>query len=103
MLKDYLLGDWWGQHILFHLGSGLAYMFAVVVFPDGRLVPFVRTGLRRILLRTAYGFAAFVIAQFVLVWTDVSHPGQTFFTVLFGLAIPLAGVAAQTYRLRRDR
>jgi signal transduction histidine kinase len=101
LLKDYLLGDWWGQHILFHLASGLAYMFAVVVFPDGRLVPFLRTGLRRILLRTAYGFAAFVIAQFVLVWTDVSHPGQTFFTVLFGLAIPLAGVAAQTYRLRR--
>ena len=28
------------------------------------------------------------------------HPGQPFFTVLFGLLIPFAGVAAQTYRLR---
>jgi signal transduction histidine kinase len=101
LLKDYLLGDWWSQHILFHLASGIAYMFAVVVFPDGRLVPFVGTRSRRILLRLAYGVAAFVIAQFVLVWTDVSHPGQAFFTVLFGLAIPLAGVAAQTYRLHR--
>ena len=101
VLHDYLLGDWWGQHLLFHLASGLAYMFAVVVFPDGRLVPFATTRLSRFLLRTGYGLAAFVIAAFVLGWTDVSHPGQTFFTVLFGLAIPLVGCGAQTYRLRR--
>jgi signal transduction histidine kinase len=100
MLQHYLLGDWWTQHILFHLTSGIAYMFAVVTFPDGRLVPFTRTAWDRTALRVAYGVAAVVISGFVLVWSDVSHPGQSFFTVLFGLAIPLVGVAAQTYRLR---
>ena len=30
----------------------------------------------------------------------LGHPGQSFFTVLFGVLIPLVGVAAQTYRLR---
>jgi signal transduction histidine kinase len=99
VLHEFLLGDWWTPHILFHLGSGLAYLFAVVVFPDGRLVPFTRTSSSRVVLRVAYGLAAVVLAVFVLDWSDVSHPGQTFFTVLFGLAIPIVGVAAQTYRL----
>jgi signal transduction histidine kinase len=99
VLHEFLLGDWWTPHLLFHLGSGLAYLFAVVVFPDGRLVPFTRTRGSRFALRVAYGLAAVVLAQFVLDWSDVSHPGQTFFTVLFGVAIPIVGVAAQTYRL----
>jgi signal transduction histidine kinase len=100
VLHEFLLGDWWTPHLLFHVGSGLAYLFAVVVFPDGRLVPFTRTTAPRVALRVAYGLAALVLATFVLDWSDVSHPGQTFFTVLFGLAIPIVGVAAQSYRLR---
>src|SRR5207244_560243 len=102
MGKDYLLGNSDTQHLLFHLGSGMAYLFAVVVFPDGRLVPRATTQAARLLLRFAYGLAAFVFALFVIGGSDVSHPGQVFFTVLFGLAIPLAGVVAQTYRLRRE-
>ncbi len=100
VLHEFLLGDWRTPHLLFHLASGLAYLFAVVVFPDGRLVPFTRSDAERILVRVAYGLAATVLAVFVLDRSDVSHPGQTFFTVLFGLAIPIVGVAAQTYRLR---
>jgi signal transduction histidine kinase len=103
VLKDYLLGDWWSQHIVFHLASGLAYTFAVVVFPDGRLVPFAATRLSRGLLRAGYVVAAFVVAQFVFDWSDVAHPGQTFFTVLFGVGVPVVGCAAQTYRLRRTQ
>ena len=102
ILRAYLLGNSETQHLLFHLGSGMAYMFAVVVFPDGKLVPAVTTRPARRWLRLAYGLAAFVIALFVLGGSDVSHPGQLFFTVLFGLAIPVAGVAAQTYRLRHE-
>jgi signal transduction histidine kinase len=102
MLRDFLLGNSETQHLFFHLASGMAYMFAVVVFPDGRLVPRVATRTARLLLRVTYGFAAFVIALFVLGGSDVSHPGQVFFTVLFGLAIPVVGVVAQTYRLRRE-
>lgn len=98
-VRDYLIGDWWEAHDLFHLVSGLAYMYAVVIFPDGRLVPIESR--HRWLLRLGYGLAAFVLAGMVLDGTSTGHPGQPFFTVLFGLLIPLAGVGAQTYRLRR--
>ncbi len=98
-VRDYIIGDWWFQHDLAHLLSGVAYMYAVIVFPNGRLLPL---GARhRGLLRTAYGLATVVLAMAVLGSTSVGHPGQPFFTVLFGLLIPLVGVAAQTYRLRR--
>jgi signal transduction histidine kinase len=100
VLHEFLLGDWWTPHLLFHLGSGLAYLFAVVVFPDGRLLPFTRTAPQRMAVRAAYGAAAVVLAGFVYISTADSHPGQTFFTVLFGVTIPVVGVAAQTYRLR---
>jgi signal transduction histidine kinase len=98
-VRDYLIGDWWFAHDLFHLLSGVAYMYAVVIFPDGRLVPVESR--HRWLLRLGYGLATLVLAGMVLDGTSVGHPGQPFFTVLFGLLIPLAGVAAQTYRLRR--
>jgi signal transduction histidine kinase len=98
-VRDYLIGDWWFAHDLAHLLSGVAYMYAVIVFPDGRLLPF---GSRhRWLLRVAYGIATLVLAANVLGGRVEGHPGQRFFTLLFGLLIPLAGVAAQTYRLRR--
>ena len=98
-VRDYLVGDWWVAHDLFHLMSGVAYLYAVVVFPDGRLLPF---GTRhRVLLRVAYGFATVLLAGMVLDGTTEGHPGQPFFTVLFGLLIPFVGVASQTYRLRR--
>ena len=97
-VRDYLIGDWWFAHDLFHLFSGVVYMYAVIVFPDGRLVP-LESG-RRWLLRIAYGIATVVLALAVLSGTAEGHPGQPFFTVLFGLLIPLAGVASQTYRLR---
>ena len=98
-VRDYLIGDWWFAHDLFHLLAGVAYMYAVIVFPDGRLVPLESR--HRWLLRTAYGVATVVLAGAVLSGTSQGHPGQPFFTLLFGLLIPLAGVASQTYRLRR--
>jgi len=41
------------------------------------------------------------VAGTVLGGTFASHPGQGLFTVLFGVLIPVVGVAAQTWRLRR--
>lgn len=98
MVRDYILGDWWFPHDIFHLASGVAYMYAVVVFPDGRLLPLQSH--RRWLLRLAYGLATLVLSLFVFDGISQGHPGQPFFTVLFGLLIPVAGVSAQTYRLR---
>jgi signal transduction histidine kinase len=97
-VRDYLIGDLWLPHDLFHILSGVAYMYAVIVFPDGRLLPLASR--RRWLLRVVYGVATLVLAVNVLDRTSVGHPGQSFFTVLFGVLIPLVGVAAQTYRLR---
>ena len=97
--RDYLIGDWWFAHDLAHLLSGVAYMYAVIVFPDGRLLP--EGSRHRWLLRATYGVATLVLASNVLGGRVQGHPGQRFFTVLFGLLIPLAGVAAQSYRLRR--
>ena len=101
VLNAYLLGDWWTPHLLFHIASGMAYMFAVIVFPDGRLVPFVRTTKSRVVLGLGYALAASGVAFLVQAQRGESHPGQTFFAALFGVAIPLVGVAAQTYRLRQ--
>ena len=103
-VTDYLIGDWGEAHNLFHLVSALAFLFAVVVFPDGRLLPL--RSRHRGLLRLGYGLVTLVLAAIVLNDTQTGHPGQPFFTqpfftVLFGLLIPLAGIGAQTYRLRR--
>ena len=97
-VRDAIIGDWWIAHDLAHLIAGVAYMYAVIVFPDGRLLPFAVR--RPWLLRAAYALATAVLAVTVLGGRVEGHPGQRFFTLLFGLLIPLVGVAAQTYRLR---
>ena len=98
-VHDYLIGDWWFPHDLAHLLSGVAYVYAVIVFPDGRLLP--QGSRHRWILRAAYGVATVILAANVLGGRVEGHPGQRFFTVFFGLLIPLVGVAAQSYRLRR--
>ena len=98
-VRDAIIGDWWIAHDLAHLLSGVAYLYAVIMFPDGRLLPFHPR--RPWLLRSGYAVATVVLAANVLGGRVEGHPGQRFFTLLFGLLIPLVGVAAQTYRLRR--
>src|SRR4051812_12237731 len=99
MIRAEVLGDWATPHLAFHLASGLAYMYAVIMFPDGRLLP-RSSGRARWPLWLLYAAATYVLARVVLNQSALAHPGQTFFAVLFALLIPLVGVAAQTYRLR---
>ncbi len=88
-------------HEALHVGSGLAYIYAVVLFPDGQLIPIVQTDREARLRAVAYVAGALAIALVIYDRISIGHPGQAFFVRLFGIIIPAAGVSAQTYRLRR--
>lgn len=78
-----------------HIAAGLAYMFALVSFPDGRPVPRWRwPGLAAL-----YSPAVAVSVLLPLRVEGSSRPAALL--VFFGLAVPIAGVAAQAYRFRR--
>ena len=77
--------------VLVHVLSGVAYVFALLLFPDGKL-----THPRRAPL------LVFVMSAFVL-WSLVTAEDHTFGLVLvFGLFIPLAGAISQVGRFRRS-
>ena len=84
------------MHFTFHIVSGVTYMWAVILFPDGRLPPQIRIG-RRAQAACAAGFTALVA---VLCWRSsfLAHP--QFFVIFFGIAVPVVGIAAQVLRLR---
>ena len=88
-------------HDVLHVGSGLAYIYAVVLFPDGRLIPIVHSVRAAQVRAGAYLLTALIIGLVTYDRISVGHPGQAFFVRLFGIVIPVAGVAAQSYRLRR--
>ncbi len=97
----HVLGEPWpvkAVHFMFHVVSGVAYLWAVVLFPDGRLP--VRRSLTRLQTRLlAIGGTAAVA---VVCWRSsfIAHP--PFFVAFFGVLVPLAGVIAQSARLRID-
>ncbi len=88
-------------HNLFHLVAGTTYVFALVLFPDGQVVP--RWSQLRWWLwpvRAAYwaflGFVGVVVA-------DAVHLGGAGFLVAYGILIPMAGVSSQAARYRYAR
>ena len=97
----HVLGEPWpvkAVHFMFHVVSGVAYLWAVVLFPDGRLP--VRRSVTRLQTRLlAIGGTAAVA---VVCWRSsfIAHP--PFFVAFFGVLVPLAGVVAQSVRLRID-
>jgi hypothetical protein len=82
-------------HELFHLG-GMAYLFALVLFPDGRLPHWSMPGWRRLPLRIVY-LAVFMAAAFELSYLAELPLGRLAF---FGVLVPLAGITAQLSRYR---
>ncbi len=85
-------------HFTFHIVSGVAYLWAVVLFPDGRLPSRVAVSGRTQVI-AAVGVTA-VIAV-VCWWSNfLAHP--QFFVIFFGILIPVAGVGAQALRLTDD-
>jgi hypothetical protein len=81
-----------GAHIL----AGLAYIYALVLFPDGRPVPRWRWPALAVLYLPATAAAVFLALRV----QGTSRPGTLLF--FFGLGVPVAGVAAQAYRVRRS-
>lgn len=85
-------------HTLLHVVSGVAYLLAVILFPDGELLPRASGALGRRTRLGVYGLVAAQVAVLSFANRASGHPGQGFFIELFGLAIPAAGVAAQTVK-----
>jgi signal transduction histidine kinase len=86
-------------HFAFHIVSGVAYVWAVLLFPDGRLPRQVRLGPRA----TAACAAVFSALVALVCWRSsfLAHP--QFFVVFFGVAVPVCGIGAQALRLRDPR
>ncbi len=94
----HILGEPWPitlAHFTFHIVSGVAYLWAVILFPDGVLPPRLRV--RPAWLRVwVVGVTA---ATALICWRSsfLAHP--QFFVVFFGVAVPVVGVGAQLLRL----
>lgn len=89
-------------HELWHPVGGVPYLYAVLLFPDGRLVPRLRTRAARV----TYALATLVAIQILLDRAGLLEPGPgpghiVAFVRFFGLLVPVVGVMAQTYRYRR--
>jgi len=78
-------------HIAFHVVSGVAYMYAVVLFPDGRISP----------RRLKWPLAVLAVLTAVAGPVLLSRGSLvTNFVVFFGLVIPALGMIGQSYRVR---
>jgi signal transduction histidine kinase len=82
-------------HFAFHIVSGVAYLWAVMLFPDGRLPRHLQLspGIQRAVI------TAVTIAALLVGWRSsfIAHP--QFFVVFFGICVSLIGVAATAIRL----
>jgi hypothetical protein len=77
-----------------HLVAGLAYVYALLLFPDGRSVP--RWSGRALL--PLYGLGTVGALVLLLQVEGPQRPAALLLS--FGLAVPLVGAAAQAYRIR---
>ena len=95
----HILGSPWPialVHFTFHIVSGVAYLWAVILFPDGRLPNRIAVPGR--VLAAAVVVVTAIVAL-VCWWSDfLLHP--QFFVVFFGILIPVAGVGSQLLRVR---
>lgn len=84
-------------HDTFHLVAGLAYLLALLLFPDGRLPHWAMPPALRWPLRAVFLFA-FVVAGLTLSGEIHGDPGD--YVTFFGVMVPIAGVVSQASRYR---
>jgi len=83
---------WWHSALLHGVG-GVAYVVALLIFPDGRLP---RRGSRP--TRVLVGLAV-VGALALLAVSTADYPHTVSFVLFFGVLTPVAGIAAQRWRM----
>jgi signal transduction histidine kinase len=83
-------------HDGFHLLAAVAYLLALLLFPDGRLVP------RWPVARTLALYVAAIAACLPLAWLAPGGNRTISLIVTFGVLTPLVGVASQAYRYRQS-
>jgi signal transduction histidine kinase len=88
-------------HFNLHPLTGFTYIYALILFPDGRLVPRWSNRLARVSYRAAVFVAIFVLlaATGAALPDFGQHPAAL--VLVMGIITPVLGIAAQTYRLRR--
>lgn len=86
-------------HFCFHVLSGTAYLWAVVLFPDGRL-PWRPAGGSRRVVAVLLGAGTVLIVWVCYRSSFIAHP--PFFVVFFGVLVSVVGMVAQSARLRRQ-
>ena len=95
----HILGSPWPIaliHFTFHIVSGVSYLWAVILFPDGWLPNRIAVSGR--VLGTAVVVVTGIVA-FICWWSNfLLHP--QFFVIFFGILIPVAGVTSQLLRVR---
>jgi serine phosphatase RsbU (regulator of sigma subunit)/anti-sigma regulatory factor (Ser/Thr protein kinase) len=88
-------------HDSFHVATGLAYVYALLLFPDGRLVPRWSGPQRWTWPLRAVVLAAVTVAAVVFFSHQRLHGDPAGFVVFFGVLIPVAGLTSQAVRLRQ--
>ena len=94
----YITGSPWPiaiMHFTFHIVSGVSYLWAVLLFPDGTAPSRVRMSARG---QRAAAVAVTLVVTLVC-WRSsfLAHP--QFFVIFFGILIPVVGIGAQALRL----
>jgi len=94
----YITGSPWPIaiiHFTFHIVSGVSYLWAVLLFPDGTAPSRVRMSARG---QRAAAVAVTLVVTLVC-WRSsfLAHP--QFFVIFFGILIPVVGIGAQALRL----
>jgi hypothetical protein len=85
-------------HTAFHAISGVSYILALLLFPDGRIV--VHWPQRRWIAwpaRILYGASVFAGVVFL---TEFFHGEAAGFVIFFGVLVPIVGITAQALRYR---
>ena len=83
-------------HVGFQVVAAVSYLFALLLFPDGRLVPRWRPAPLLVL----YAGAAALVGMAALIYPSGSR--TLTLVIVFGLLTPAVGVLAQAYRFRRS-